>query len=378
MGFRRIKVCHVASGDLWAGAEVQVATLLSYLIEQPEFDVYAVVLNEGQLADELRKCGTHVTVIDETKTSTLLLLKKFLRYFRLNKVDILHTHRYKENVLGSITAKLIGIPYVVRTVHGLPEPFSGFNRAKMAVYRYVDDLAVTYIVDKVIAVSSDIERTLRRKYSGDIVRCIHNSVELSKLKAIAGRMTTRSQLQIPQGGKVIGSVGRLTSVKCIEDLLHAAAIICGERSNVTFLIAGDGPLRQSLEGLAKEWQIEQCIRFLGHREDVYDLINIMDIVVMPSAHEGLPTVLLEALAMGKPVVATRVGGIGEVVKQDELGILVEPKDPAQLAAACLLLLDRSGDKFGVARRQYIAREFSSGIGGAKVVKLYKELIAVSQ
>ena len=108
-----IRVCHLASGDLWAGAEVQVATVLSSLVKQSDLEISAVVLNYGKLAQELRKCGVHVTVIDENNTGSLGILKKLRRLFKDKKIDILHTHRYKENILGGLAAELSGIRHIV-------------------------------------------------------------------------------------------------------------------------------------------------------------------------------------------------------------------------------------------------------------------------
>jgi glycosyltransferase involved in cell wall biosynthesis len=339
-------------------------------------EISAVILNDGKLAQELRKCGVHVAVIDENKTGSLGILKKLFRLFKDKKIDILHTHRYKENILGGLAAELSGIRYIVRTVHGLSEPFTGLKRINIAVYDWLNDFLARHQTDKIVAVSVEMADVLSKKYGRERIVCIHNAVDLDRIRVNSDPQKIREELQISKADRIIGTVCRLTPIKGIEFYLKAAKIISDKRSDVKFLIVGDGPLQDSLKRLSKELGVEKFVRFPGCREDVYDLINIMDVFVLPSLHEGLPTALLEALAMGKPVVATRVGGIPEVLKQDGLGILIEPKKPEQIAEACLTLLNNPVDDYELKleRKNYAAREFSSETAGQKVAEIYKQLI----
>src|SRR5690242_4656707 len=130
-----LRVCHVTTADLWAGAEVQLATLASYLVERDDLRVSAVVMNEGRLAAELSRLGVAVSVIDERRASAAAIFRFLVRHFREHEVDVVHCHRYKDGVLGLAAAKLAGVPLAVRTVHGLPEPRRGWDRLKEGVYR---------------------------------------------------------------------------------------------------------------------------------------------------------------------------------------------------------------------------------------------------
>src|SRR3989454_11225131 len=135
VGARRgLRVCHIVSGDLWAGAEVQVATVASYLVERPDVNLSAVLLNEGRLASELRRLGVQVTVIDESRNSAVRIVALLTRYLREHHVEVVHTHRYKESVVGSIAAKLAGVPHVIRTLHGMAEPLRGWGRVATRAY----------------------------------------------------------------------------------------------------------------------------------------------------------------------------------------------------------------------------------------------------
>ena len=127
---RTLRVCHVASGDSRASAagnDVQLATTASYLIGRPDVTLTAVLLNEGPLARELRRHGVEVAVVDETRTSTLGILRFLIRFLKEHQIDLVHTHRDRDNVLGTLAAKLAGTPHVVRTVHG-----RGDRQASMA------------------------------------------------------------------------------------------------------------------------------------------------------------------------------------------------------------------------------------------------------
>src|SRR5215204_5067719 len=107
------------TADLWAGAEVQVATTAAYLVRRPEVNVSAVLFNDGWLAGELRRLGIEVAIVDERRHTALQILEFLTRHLREQRVDVVHTHRYKDTILGTVAAKRAGVPYVVRTIHGL-------------------------------------------------------------------------------------------------------------------------------------------------------------------------------------------------------------------------------------------------------------------
>src|SRR5262245_25792653 len=148
-----LRICHVISADLWAGAETQVASTMAYLVEQPGIAVEAVLFNDGRLADELRGLKVPVTVIDESRTSAVAILTGLIRILREHQYDVVHVHKYKEGVLGTIAARLAGVPYVVRTMHGLAEPLRGWKHIKSQLYEALDWITLQSLADLVIAVS---------------------------------------------------------------------------------------------------------------------------------------------------------------------------------------------------------------------------------
>src|SRR5258706_477650 len=184
MTLNALRICHVMSADLWAGAEVQLATTAAHLVEEPRVTMTAILFNDGPLANELRRLGVPVTVIDEQRTSAVGILRVLTRFFREHAVDLVHTHRYKDTVLGTIAAKRAGVPYVVRTVHGLREPMTGWNRLKFGVYEILDRATLQCFADLVIAVSKRMADALRGSwYRRAMVTHIHNGVDLSKVRA---------------------------------------------------------------------------------------------------------------------------------------------------------------------------------------------------
>ncbi len=372
---RAIKVCHVAMGDLWAGAEVQLLVLMKYLVRFPEFECSAILFNEGRLADELRKLPLSVSIISEKNHSPLALASRLAEMFRQIRPDIVHTHKYKDSIIGSIVARSLRIPHVVRVVHGMPEPFKGYKNLKMASYALVDRFVIRWFIDKVVAVSFDIEKILARSYGADRVVCIHNGVDLEDVQVLACRSLKRKEWQIDEKTIIIGTVGRLVPVKGLTILLEAFRLLLKSGENMMLFLVGDGPLRSHLEAEVKRLEIDHSVVFAGHQEHIYDFINMMDIFVLPSLHEGIPMVLLEALALERPVVASDVGGIPEVLSHGVSGILVKPSDAMALAAGLTeVMCDRTkAMALGAAGRSQVEHEFDARFMASRVAATYRSL-----
>jgi glycosyltransferase involved in cell wall biosynthesis len=240
------------SADLWAGAEVQLATVASYLVERPDVEVTAVLFNEGPLACELRRLGVPVTVMDEQENDSLTILIALTRWLRNHPVDVVHTHRYKDTVLGAIAAKLAGVPSVIRTVHGAREPLRGWDWAKFGVYEALDRLVLRCFADRIIAVSRRMAESLEDSgYRPGTVMTIHNGVDLRKIRPTRARDRVRRELGVDAATHLIGTVGRLSPVKGHVHFLRAAQLILQKEPGAKFVIMGDGPLRSELAMSAK-------------------------------------------------------------------------------------------------------------------------------
>jgi len=372
-----IRVCHFMTADLWAGAEVQLRTVASYLAARPEIRLTAVLLNDGRLATELNAMGIPVAVVDEHRHTAAAIVAFLVRFLRTHEIDILHTHRYKDTVLGTVAAKVAGVSKVVRTVHGLPEPLRGWERMRFRAYGALETIALRSFADRIIAVSEDIAQSLRAAgHRRSAVMAIHNGIDLSALRSTRDPRDVRRELGIAADALVFGTVGRLSPVKGHASLLRAAQRLLRQEPNARFLFVGDGPLHHDLVTTAIRLGVDRACVFAGARNDTPDVLGAMDVFVLPSLHEGIPMALLEAMALGTPVVATAVGGVPEIVSDGANGLLVTPRDDRALADSCLELARTPGLRvaLGSAARRTIAEHFSHETGGKALLDTYLALV----
>ena len=375
---RTIRVCHVMSADLWAGAEVQVATAASYLVQQADVTLTAVLFNDGPLADELKRLGVPVLVIDERRHNPLQILLALIRFLRVHPQDVVHTHRNKDNVLGAVAAKLVGVPCVIRTVHGRAEPMRGWQRAKYRAYEVLDGIVLRRVADRIIAVSRSVAETLEGAGCArpSIVQ-IANGIQVGRLRRGRAPELVRQELGISPGVPVIGTVGRLSPVKGHIHFLRAARLVLEREPAARFVVVGDGPLRGQLVAEAERLRIERACVFTGSRTDVQDLLGALDIFVLPSLDEGIPMALLEAMALGKPAVASAVGGVPEILTDRATGLLVAPGNEGVLAEACLVLLRDAALAHTVRTRamSLVEQRFSHERNGRAIAGVYREVTA---
>lgn len=373
---KKIKVCHLASGDLWAGAENMLASLIAGLVGDDSLEVSAILFNEGVLADRLRGLNIPVWIIPENQNNPLQLMMKTRDRLASGSFNILHTHRYKENLIGAFAAKLIGIGHVACTVHGMPEPFHGFDNFKASIYNFLDIQTKRFLMQKIITVSNDIQNTLAGKINPKKLATVHNGIDLDRLKKIQPRDAVRAGLGLPNDALVIGSVGRMMPVKGYEYLLEAVKKMLENEPKVRLVMVGDGPLKAELEDKAKALGIADQVIFTGFVPETIEIINALDIFVLSSLHEGISISLLESLALGIPAVVTNVGGNPEVVEDGVQGKFVSPRNPGALAEACLSLLNdpQKRKDMGDKGRERIRKEFSKEAMAEKIRLIYFDLI----
>ena len=364
------------SGDLWAGAEAQITILLSQLSKEKHLENFALIYNQGKLAEELKRLNLSLCILEERENNSLKLFIKTYRWLKHQGVDLVHSHRYKENIIGSLAAKMGGIGHIIRTYHGMPEPFGGFKNIKYKFYIFLDYLISKLLVKKIIAVSFEIKKKLSQRLSEKKITSIPNSINLDSLKIKKPPQRVREILGIDDDCKIIGSAGRLVPIKGYQVFLKAAWLIRQKDSKVKFLIVGEGPEKPNLEKLADELEISGDFLFPGYREDIQDIINAMDIFILSSFHEGIPMVLLEAMGLEKPIVATKVGGIPEVVIDKISGILVKPNDPEELAKMGLYLLENKKvrKKMGSEAKRRISESFTAERMAKRVLEIYQSMV----
>jgi len=366
------KVCHISTADVQGGVESQIRLFLSLAKADPRYEFHILLFNSGMLADELRRMGLPVHIIPETRWNQLQLLLQMRRIFASNRFEIVHTHKYKDHILGGIASVIAGVPTRIPTVHGLTEVYTGLAGLKQKVIYWVDCLISKLLFDRVIAVSSEIYETLKRWIPAQKLTLVHNAINLSRVKSPDRIQMIRNHLNRGKGTKLIGAMGRLVPVKGHRYFIEAASIILQRRNDVTFVLAGDGPLMGELKAMAERAGLGQKITFTGFVDNPADYLEAMDVFVLPSLSEGLPVVLLECMAVGTPVVATKVGGMAEILQHKITGYLVEPKSSSGIAAACLEILWDSNLRRQLERaaRKFAQQHFSGPILCRKILSIY--------
>jgi L-malate glycosyltransferase len=337
-GESRRVVSHVVSGDLWAGAEVQVYNLCRALQATDQVAPTAVVFNAGILYDKLRELGIPVTLADETKLGPIAIASTIASHCREHKTGIVHTHGFKENVLGILGKELARVPVSVRTVHGNPETAFTLRRPHKWLVQKLDVLLGRLRQQAVIAVSTQLEETLERLFPGKVHK-IYNFIDVNNIRRQWNR-----KIETHDETPRIGIVGRLVPVKRVDFFIKTLALLDQKGVPYQGVIIGSGPLELELRQLAVDLGIEEKIDFKGFVSPALSEIRNLDVLLMTSDHEGLPITILEALTLKVPVIAHNIGGIPEVLDGGRCGWLVDCHSPEGYANALTSVLSSKEEK----------------------------------
>ncbi|OGK79645.1 MAG: hypothetical protein A2W08_04525 [Candidatus Rokubacteria bacterium RBG_16_73_20] len=343
MSRRPALVVHVAGSAGWAGGEAYLLKLAGAL-DRARFSLGVVVPESGPLVGRLEALGVPTVLVPLAERlvspGVLLALARRLRRWR---PAIVQSHGARSNVYTRLAARLAGVPVVLSTVHNSLfdyEVSPARRRAYVAAERWTSALA-----DRVVAVSAAVARDLVQRYGLPAAKVVvvRNGIDADAFVPCRPPAAARAELGLGPGDRPIGLVARMTEQKAHVDLLDALPAVLARVPALACVLIGDGPLRAAIEARARALGVAGRCRFTGARADVADLVAALEIVVLPSRSEGLPFALLEAMALGKPVVATTVGGCPEVVEHGRTGLLTPPGDPPALADAILRLLECPGE-----------------------------------
>lgn len=296
--------------------------------------------------------------------------------FYREKPDIIHTHTSKAGLLGRWAAFFTRTPVIIHTPHG--HVFHGyFTRITSKLFILLERITA-WITDAIIAVSERerIETLEQGIGSPHKLVTIYSAVDLNRFMNLRIDIEAKKkEFGIPADHGVVGTVGRLVTVKGHTFLLDAARAILAKRPRTVFVLVGEGDLHGELEKQAEQLGIREKIIFAGWHSDVSEIIPLFDVFVLPSINEGMGKVLVEAMAAGKPVVASRVGGIIDLIHDGENGILVPPAQPQPLAEAILALLadENLRKRYGSAGKKKVYPEFDITTMIRKVDELYNDL-----
>jgi glycosyltransferase involved in cell wall biosynthesis len=316
---RKLCVAHVVL-QLAVGGMEKLLVEFARHADRARYRLLFVCLGpRGTLADDLEACGWPVECLGEAPGLRPGLVPRLARVFRRHGAAVVHTHNNNPLIYGGPAARLAGVPVVVQTRHGQTV---GVSRRHQGLFRLAAQLA-----DRIVCVSQDARRlSLAEGIPSRKTRVVWNGID-----------TARFGYRGPQPGGPAVMVGRMVPLKGVDVLLHATALAARACPDFRVEVAGDGEALPGLRELADRLGLSERVKFLGEVRDVPALLGRAGLFVLPSHSEGISLTLLEAMARGLPVTATRVGGNAEVVADGTTGLLVPPGDPARLADALLTL-----------------------------------------
>ena len=360
-------IAHVLHRLDRAGAEVLAADLARGLRDQFDF-VFLCLDGLGALADELSEDGFIVEALDRQPGLDRALAKRLRDHLTHHKVDLIHAHQYTPFFYsalsrGILSKKLPGVP-VLFTEHGRHVP------DKRSLKRILANKLLLKNNDQVTAVSAFVKRALMRNegVAANRIDILHNGIDPTpgSLPANADdqalREQARKRLNISQDRPLVMQVARLHPVKDHGTALRAWSIVHQQMPDAILLFVGDGPERENLETLTKTLGLQSAVQFLGSVNNARQLIPAADICMLTSLSEGLSVTLLEAMAAGKPIVATDVGGNPEAVIHGKTGLLAPSRDPEAIANSILQLLPNApytNRTLGIAARQRLLDSFTA-------------------
>jgi len=383
---KKIKLAHVVNNATGMGGVSNVAYHLLKLLPEDHYDRYLYslksdsddpdVMEEG--SSRFKTLGVKVSFAprDNKKSYAVGNLAKWLL---ANEIEILHTHSYKPNIIGRLAGVLCGKMKIVGHYHNYYD-----NKWETEDSLIFDQVLAPHS-DRLIAVSEAVQCHIAAKTGipAAQIEVIRNGVDFARFDASHDDAPNfKKKLKLPEDCHIVGVVGRISEQKAQDDFIKAAKQIKAAVPNTIFLIVGETGnevLRNRLKSLAVSLGLEKDVIFAGYIAEIQKVFSILDILVMPSLWEGLPLILVEAMACGKPIVATNIAPITEVVVPGETALLVPPSLPSALASKVIHLLKNPEEAGTMGEKgRNLARTFTWDRSGLELEQLYEKLIKENQ
>ncbi|MBL7069002.1 MAG: glycosyltransferase [Candidatus Omnitrophica bacterium] len=373
-----MKILYLISGLDFGGAQQYLMSVVGALDREKYRPIICCMFYKGDFFNEIAEKGIDIRFLNIGRIygiSGLVGLFKLVRLSKRNKVDIIHSLLFSENILGSIAGKIAGVKVNITSRRDTGMLREGKWQHVMA-YNITNRW-----VDKIVCVSNAVREVTRKKegVSDDRLVTIYNGIDVNKLSCLyVNKSLLRESMGIKEHESVVGMVANFSWIKGHKDFVEAARLILKEIPNVKFLLIGDGPLLQTYKAITSQSrQLKERVIFLGKRKDVRELLSLMDVSVNASYSEGMSNSILESMAAGVPVVATAVDGNLETIIDGQTGYLVTPKSPHKMAEAIIKLLE---DKelaayMGCNARKLVQEKFNFTSMVDRVKSLYNELLS---
>jgi sugar transferase (PEP-CTERM/EpsH1 system associated) len=354
---RPIRIAHVAL-QLDTGGMEKLLVEFARHANRERFELVFVSLGgRGSVAEDIEACGWPVLALNAGEGLSVRLLWRLWQVFRSWKVALVHTHNSKPLVYAGPAAKMAGVSHVIHTRHG--QRYQASTRTTR-LFQWASRLA-----DRIVCVSQDSARlSVNERIPKEKISTIWNGIDLTRFRQVG-----------PTNGGPAVMVGRLSPEKDVETLIRAVPLVLASCPEFQLEIAGNGPCLDQLRDIVSALAVANHVHFLREVQDVAGLLGRASIFVLPSLTEGISLTLLEAMACGLPVIATRVGGNPEVVIEGETGFLVPSHSPVDLAEAILQVIgdEEMGRRMGSAGRHRVEKDFDVSRMVADYEALYSDL-----
>ncbi|MBI2252654.1 MAG: glycosyltransferase family 4 protein [Armatimonadetes bacterium] len=363
---QKIKILYLIPQFEAGGAEKQILLLSKYLIR--EYYKIIVISRRGIWTDKLIKLNIPNYNIDFRNSALKFsyLIEEIIKIIKREKPDIIHCHTFLTALLVKLALKLSGFKApTVTTVHG----WDNLNYSLRSFF-------LNFFTDKIIAISKSVKNNLTSNGAfKNKINLIYNGIDIEEYQADVNKTEIKRQLGFLKEDCLVGMVARLEPQKNPALFIKSAKIAASKNPNIRFILVGGGSLENQLKNLTKELSLEDKVRFLGARNDVPVLLRALDLFVLTSNWEPLGIVILEAMATGAPVIATRVDGVPELISHLENGYLVAPDNEESLAAAILNLLENPQKLNKIKESAFIkVKSFSFEKMAQETLSLYNELL----
>lgn len=371
---RRAKVVTLVDRLTSAGGAERLALETTRRLDQKRFEPILCASRRtsgeeaARLQAELEAEGVRVLRLDRSSTADILAWRALAALLRRERVDVLHAHKFGSNLWGTSLGRMARVPVVIAHEH------TWSFRGK-PVRRLLDRHLIGRWADAFIAVSREDRRRMiaLEGIAAERVIVIPNGIGPRR----GGRTGLRAEIGAGAEDPVVGAVAVLRPQKALHVLIEASSILARDHPRLRVVIAGEGEERERLESLIRELGLGETVVLLGHRSDIPDLLTAVDVTVSCSDFEGSPLAVMEYMAAGKPVAATAVGGIPDLIEDGVHGLLVPRSDPAALAGAIDRLLRDPDEahRMGERARTRQRKEFDLDAMVRRVERLYDELLA---
>lgn len=384
---RKIKVAHIIARMITGGADENTL----FTIERLNKEKYVIDLITGEEFDKdiLNKVKNHPFDIIRIKglkwklnfLHDPIVLLKLIKLLKKKHYDIVHTHTTKAGILGRIAAYISGVPVIVHGLHG--STFEAFDSGLLNWFLFLFERLTGRFTDAYISVSKVLSETYIEKGIGkkESYHTVYSGMELGKFYGVKEKIDCgkkHRELEIDSEDFVIGNVARLEKRKGHKFLIDAFKNVVEEQKNghVKLLIIGEGNKKEYLENYVKELNLGDKVIFTGYRNDVEELMALMDIFVLTSLREGLPRVLVQAAAVGIPSVAFNIDGVPEIIKDNYNGFLVKVKDVEQLENRIVKYMNNKELvlQHGRNGREFIENKWSIKGMVDRIDKIYQDLV----